>query len=133
MKQLFLQMWYTLKPNNLYYAGTYDFVVTKKQIVKLHRQYNGQYSLFVSEKGGKYNDVLIVSPSAYKKVVVGITIKCGIIKHRGNDDFTVVTKETEEYIAIKSLVSKSRRKLMFFILILAFIILQLSFFLKLFL
>ncbi|WP_262174214.1 hypothetical protein [Saccharococcus sp. Marseille-Q5394] len=130
MKQSFLRIWKTLNPHNLYYVGTFDFVVTKKANVKLHRQYNGAYSLFVSEKGGKYNDTLVVNPSTFKKTAVGSTIKCGVIKHRGYDDFAVVTRETEGYKAIKSLVSGSLIKLIFFLVILVFIILQLSFFLN---
>lgn len=130
MKQSFLRVWLTLNPNNLYYVGTYDFVVTKKANVKLPGQYNGAYTLFVLEKGGKYNDTLVVNPSTFKKNSVGSTFKCGVIKHRGNDDFAVVTRETEEDKAIKSIVSGSRRKLMFFLLILALIILQLGFLLK---
>ncbi|MCM3636565.1 hypothetical protein M3152_02445 [Sporosarcina luteola] len=133
MKQSFLRVWKTLNPNNLYYVGTYEFVVTKKANVKLHRQYNGAYSLFVSEKDGKYNDTLVVNLSTFKKNAVGSTIKCGVVKHRGNDEFAVVTRETEGYKAIKSIVSGSRIKLMFLLLILAFIILQLGFFFTFFL
>ena len=128
MKQSFLRMWLTLNPNNLYYVGTFDFVVTKKANVKLPGQYNGAYTLFVLEKDGKYNDTLVVNPSKYKKTAVGSTFKCGVIKHRGNDDFTVITRETEGDKAIKSIVSGSRRKFMFFLLILALFIIQLVFF-----
>ena len=131
MKQSFLRVWLTINPNNLYYVGTFDFVVTKKANVKLPGQYNGAYTLFVLEKGGKYNDTLIVKPSTFKKTAVGSTIKCGVIKHRVNDDFVVLTRKTEGDKAIKSIVSDSRRQLMFFLLILALIIPQLVFFLNL--
>ena len=130
MKQQFLRVWLTLTPDNLYYVGTFDFVVKRKANVKLRGESYGQYTFFVSEKSGKYKDSLVVNLSTFKKNAVGSTFKGGVIKHRGNDDFTVVTMVTERDKATKSIVSGSRIKLMFFLLVLAIFIPQLVFFLK---